>query len=129
MDKLGEETRNTATLAERSRLAGEIHDSLQQGLSGSILHLDTTMTHPSIIPEVHAQLSIVRNMLSYSREEVQQAVWNLESPLLQGSTLGDALTKLTRFINAGRAEIAVAVHGEPASLATATQHNLLRIAQ
>jgi len=34
MQKLNDETRNAATLAERDRLAGEIHDSLQQGLSG-----------------------------------------------------------------------------------------------
>ncbi len=134
MEKLNEETRNAATLAERSRLAGEIHDSVQQGLSGAILHLDTTMTHPSIIPEVHSQLNNMRNMLSYSREEVQQAVWNLESPLLQNSTLGDALRKLVGNLNSGGVssgpiEIKVIAHAEPASLAPAIQHNLLRIAQ
>lgn len=129
MEQLGEETRNAATLAERSRLAGEIHDSLQQGLSGAILHLDTTMTHPSLKPEVHAQLHVVRNMLSYSREEVQQAVWNLESPLLQDSTLAAALQKLVTYINPGQATIDVTVPESGATLETAIQHNLLRIAQ
>ena len=37
MRQLNDETRNAATLAERDRLAGEIHDSLQQGLSGLML--------------------------------------------------------------------------------------------
>ena len=129
MEKLGEESRNAATLAERSRLAGEIHDSVQQGLSGTILHLDTTMTDPSITAEVHAQLNVMRKMLSYSREEVQQAVWNLESPLLQNSTLSDALRKLAGYINPGSIEIKVVVHGEPQLLDPSIQHNLLRLAQ
>ncbi len=129
MEKLGEESRNAATLAERSRLAGEIHDSIQQGLSGTILHLDTTMTHPSINPEVHAQLNIMRNMLSYTREEVQQAVWDLESPLLQNSTLGDALRKLAASLRSGSIAITVTAQAEPAPLDSTSQHNLLRIAQ
>ncbi len=129
MEQLGEETRNAATLAERTRLAGEIHDSVQQGLSGAILHLDTTMTHPSLSPPLHAQLDVVRNMLSYSREEVQQAVWNLESPLLHNSTLAAALQKLVTFINSGPATIEVSVPEKGATLEPAIQHNLLRIAQ
>jgi signal transduction histidine kinase len=129
MEKLAGETRNAATLAERSRLAGEIHDSLQQGLSGTILHLDTTMTHPSLAPEVRAQLAVMRSMLSYSREEVQQAVWNLESPLLQNSTLGNALRKLASYINSGSIEVRIEAPPDAAPLAPAVQHNLLRIAQ
>jgi len=129
MEKLGEETRNAATLAERSRLAGEIHDSVQQGLSGAILHLDTTMTNPAVSRDVHAQMNIVRDMLSYSREEVQQAVWNLESPLLQDSTLGDALRKLAGYLRTGAIEIKVVAQGEPEALDQMIQHNLLRIAQ
>src|SRR5690606_25035979 len=46
MVKLSEETRNAAVLAERNRLAGEIHDSLQQGLSGLMLQLDATLKLP-----------------------------------------------------------------------------------
>ncbi len=129
MEKLGEETMNAATLAERSRLAGEIHDSLQQGLSGTILHLDTTLTHPSLIPEVQAQLHVMRSMLAYSYEEVQQAVWNLESPLLQNSTLGDALRKIADYIGSGAIAIKVIAGAEPAPLGLAIQHHLLRIAQ
>ena len=129
MDKLGEETRNAATFAERSRLAGEMHDSLQQGLSGSILHLETTLTHPALAPELHAHLSIMRKMLSYCREEVQQAIWNLESPLLLNSTLGDALRKIADYIGAGSIEIEVTAPTEPAALDPTIRHHLLRIAQ
>jgi len=43
MKRLNDETRVTATLEERDRLAVEIHDTVQQGLSGAILQLDTTL--------------------------------------------------------------------------------------
>lgn len=129
MERLNEETRNAATMVERSRLAGEIHDSLQQGLSGSILQLDTTITTASISPEVRSRLNIVRGMLSYTREEIQHSVLNLESPLLQNSNLGGALRKLAGFINSGSIRMNVNIPSQPISLASGVQHNLLRIAQ
>ncbi len=129
MEKLNEETRHAATLAERSRLAGEIHDSLQQGLSGTLLHLETTLNHAALTPELRGQLRVMRNMLSYSREEVQHAVWNLESPLLQNSTLDQALGKLAGYINAGPVVINLAMPTCPVSLPAEVQHHLLRIAQ
>lgn len=129
MEKLGEETKTATILAERSRLAGELHDSLQQGLSGSLLQLETTLDHTTIPSEVRARLNTVRKMLSYTREEVQQAVWNLESPLLQHSDLGDALRKLAGFINTGSIAMHVTVSPPSIALDPAVRQNLLRIAQ
>ncbi len=129
MEKLNEETRNAATLAERSRLAGEIHDSLQQGLSGSIMQLDTTMSTATIPSTLRSRLNIVRSMLSYTREEIQHSVLNLESPLLQNSNLGDALGKLAGFINSGSIRLNVRVPVQPVALEPPVQHHLLRIAQ
>lgn len=129
MARLGEETRNAATLAERDRLANEIHDSVQQGLTGAILQLDTTLKLPSIVDEVRSRLNVVRNMVSYARQEVQHAVWDMESPLLEGTGLAEALRNLTTFINANGVVIDVAVTGETVPLGRAINHNLLRIAQ
>ncbi|HEX2860074.1 MAG TPA: histidine kinase, partial [Lacunisphaera sp.] len=74
MQQLNEETRNAATLAERDRLAGEIHDSLQQGLSGVMLHLDATLKLADLPADVRSRLSVARNMVSFTRHEVQHAV-------------------------------------------------------
>jgi signal transduction histidine kinase len=129
MARLSEETRNAATLAERDRLANEIHDSVQQGLTGAILQLDTTLKSPAIVDDVRSRLNVVRNMVSYARQEVQHAVWDMESPLLEGTGLAEALRNLTTFINANGVDIDVAVTGESVPLARAINHNLLRIAQ
>ena len=129
MGKLNEETRASATLAERNRLAGEIHDSVQQGLSGAILQLDTTLTLPALTGQMRNRLNVIRNMVSYARQEVQHAVWDMESPLLEGNDLGEALRKLATFITSGAVTPRVEVTGDPVALPRAVTHHLLRIAQ
>ncbi|PTY05549.1 sensor histidine kinase [Opitutaceae bacterium EW11] len=129
MEKLNEETRNAATLAERDRLACEIHDSLQQGLSGLILQLDATLKLPSLTSDVRSRLSVARNMVSFTRHEVQHAVWDMETPLLEGTELQEALRKLTALISPGTVRIQVSASGAPCPLSSSTKHHLLRIAQ
>jgi signal transduction histidine kinase len=129
MERLEEETRNAATLAERDRLAGEIHDSLQQGLSGLILQLDATLKLAGVTQDVRSRLNVARNMVSFTRHEVQNAVWNLESPLLENADLGDALNKMAVLISSGGPQIELKITGTPRRLSSSVLHHLLRIAQ
>jgi signal transduction histidine kinase len=129
MHRLEEETRNTATLAERNRLAGEIHDSLQQGLSGLILQLEATLKLPSVSTDVRSRLNVARNMVSFTRQEVQNVVWDLESPLLENDDLGDALDKMAAQISSGGPGIELSINGTPRRLSSSATHHLLRIAQ
>lgn len=130
MKRLNEETRISATLAERDRLAGEIHDSVQQGLSGAILQLDTTLKLSAITAGLRDRLNVVRNMVSYARQEVQHAVWDMHSPLLESNDLGEALGKLATFTASSDLVPTVSISGSPTRLLPrATTHHLLRIAQ
>ncbi len=129
MAQLEAKTRNAATLEERQRLAGEIHDSVQQGLSGLILQLDGTLRQGNIDPAVRARLGVVRNMVAFTRQEVQHAVWNLESPLLSDDNLGKALGSLAGFIGTGSPVITVEADSEQDQLSQSVRHHLLRIAQ
>lgn len=129
MQRLNEETRNAATLAERDRLACEIHDSLQQGLSGLILQLDATLKLSGLSPDVRSRLTVARNMVSFTRHEVQHAVWDMESPLLEGTELEEALRKITALINPGTLRIDIEASGANTPLSPATKHHLLRIGQ
>lgn len=129
MQKLAEEMRNAATLAERGRIAGEIHDSLQQGLSGLILQLDATLKLPGLNGDVRSRLSVARNMVSFTRHEVQHAVWDMESSLLDGAGLDDALRKITALISPGTVHIEITVEGAEVPLSSEIKHHLLRIAQ
>jgi signal transduction histidine kinase len=129
MQKLNEETRISATLAERDRLAGEIHDSVQQGLSGAILQLDTTLKLSALADDLRSRLDVVRNMISYARQEVQHAVWDMNSPLLEGNDLGAALRKLNTLTASSTVVPTVEVTGIAVPLPRSITHHLLRVAQ
>jgi signal transduction histidine kinase len=130
MDKLQKETQISATLAERNRLAGEIHDSVEQGLSAIMMQMDaaTGLIHQP--DEIKRFLGMARDMASFSREEVHHAVWNMHSPLLENANLGTAFQRVIHDINAGGPAMAtVQISGEAYSLPSSVEHHLLRIGQ
>jgi signal transduction histidine kinase len=129
MARLNQEAGNAATLAERNRLAGEIHDSVQQGLSGLMLQLDATLKRQNLAPDVRSRLTVARNMVSFTRQEVQQAVWDLESPLLENADLAEGLKRLAALISSGILQVEINATGTSAQVPSSTKHHLLRIAQ
>lgn len=130
MDKLQKETRISATLAERDRLAGEIHDSLEQGLSAIMMQMEAAAKLIHRPEDVGRYLTMARNMASFSRTEVQHAVWDLQSPMLENADLGTALHQVARDISAGDTpHVTVKIAGEARSLPSFVEHHLLRIGQ
>lgn len=130
MGRLQRETQTSATLAERERLAGEIHDSVEQGLSAIIMQMDTAAKLVHRPDEVSRYLTLARNMAGFSRSEVQHAVWGLQSPLLENADLPTALRRIAQDISAGGTlRVTVEVTGEVRSLPRGIEHHLLRAAQ
>lgn len=131
MARLQKETETSATLVERDRLAGEIHDSLEQGLNGIMMQLDGVDSKLSEDSNgARHYLEMARNMVRFSRAEVRHSLWNLESELLSKGDLGAALTEIARQMSSSnRVRVAIEVLGKPAQLPPATEHHLLRICQ
>lgn len=129
MDKLQKEARMSATLAERDRLAGEIHDSLEQGLNGIIYHLECTSNLGTCSDEVRRALELACSMASFSRTEVQYAVWELQSPMLEDSDLRTAIEKISGQIAPESLTAKVLVTGDQRRLSSEIEHHLLRVVQ
>jgi signal transduction histidine kinase len=130
MGKLQRETQISATLAERDRLAAEIHDSIEQGLSAIMMQMDAATHSVSQPEEVKRYLVMARNMANFSRTEVQHAVWDMQSPLLENADLPTALRRVAGDISAGDSpRVVVEVSGIAQPLTSAEEHHLLRIAQ
>ena len=131
MSKLERETEISATLAERNRLAGEIHDGLEQGLSAIMMQLDGLESNLGADPAGSARhLELARNMVRFSRTEVRHSLWDWKSPALASKDLGGALTDIAKQMSAGNeTQVAVHVSGNALPLPTAIEHHLLRIAQ
>jgi signal transduction histidine kinase len=131
MARLQKETETSATLVERDRLAGEIHDSLEQGLNGIMMQLDGVDSKLSEDSDgARHYLEMARNMVRFSRAEVRHSLWNLESELLTKENLGAALTEIARQMSSNdRVQVSIEVSGDAAPLPPATEHHLLRICQ
>ncbi len=131
MGRLQKETEVSATLAERDRLAAEIHDTLEQGLSGIMMQLDGVDSRLKSDPEgARSFLEMARRMVGFSRGEVRHSLWNLESSLLANGNLGTALAEIAKQMGAGnQVKVTVELSGPAHPLPPAVEHHLLRCAQ
>ena len=130
MVKLQRETRISATLAERDRLAAEVHDSLEQGLSAIVMQMEAAAKLVDKPDEVRRFLTMAKNMAGFSRAEVQRAVWDMQSPLLENTDLTTALRRVAQEISAGDTpRVIVEISGTVFPLASTVEHHLLRMAQ
>lgn len=131
MARLEEETKTSATLAERNRLAAEIHDGLEQGLNGIMMQLDGVETKLSSTPDAAKHhLDLARKMVRFSRTEVRHSLWDWKAPALADHDLKTALSDIvSQMAESNIARVAVEVAGTSYLLPPATEHHLLRICQ
>ena len=118
-----------AILAERSRLARELHDTLEQGLAGIKLQLEAVAGSLDGSPSVaRRSLDVAKEMLLYSLNEARRSVMDLRSQALETRDLAGALRDLARQMTQGTAlRATVLVVGAVQRLAGSQEHHLLRI--
>ncbi|MEV5630251.1 sensor histidine kinase [Micromonospora tulbaghiae] len=117
-------------LAERERLAREIHDTLAQGLSSIQLLLRAAeRALPGRTDAAAGHVDAARQVAVDNLAEARRFVAALTPPTLEGTTLAGALERLCTTTSA-RHRLTVRFHlvGEP-SLSTAQEVALLRVAQ
>ncbi|WP_418959894.1 sensor histidine kinase [Streptomyces tritici] len=123
--------RHAGTLAERERLAREIHDTLAQGLSSIQLLLRAAeRTLPEGAPAA-AHIERARRAAQDNLAEARRFVRELSPPDLQHGSLAGALERLCEPGRAGPGgpRVRFSVSGTPAELPTPYEVALLRIAQ
>lgn len=120
-----------AVLEERTRIAREFHDTLEQELAAITIQLDTVSAQFDDAPDVARRLlELARTMSRRSLFEARRSVWDLRSHLLENSNLVTALSEVTKLMAASaNLQIEVQTSGPPRKLAAPVENNLLRIAQ
>ncbi|HEU4936068.1 MAG TPA: histidine kinase [Vicinamibacterales bacterium] len=118
-----------AVLNERSRVARELHDTVEQGLAGIALQLEAVDGSFKTAPEAAREsLKVARQMLRYSLEETRRSVMDLRSQALERSDLAGALETLAHQMTLNTpAQASVHVSGPVQRLDAAREHHLLRI--
>ncbi|HKV42144.1 MAG TPA: two-component regulator propeller domain-containing protein, partial [Blastocatellia bacterium] len=123
--------RFSAVLAERGRLARELHDTLAQGLVAIGLQLSAASEKLKDSPElVEQHLELAQKMIRGSLTEARRSVWDLRPQALQGGDLAAALSDSARQMMAGSLiRLDFRVNGAPRTLPAHVESNLLRISQ
>jgi signal transduction histidine kinase len=94
--ELAEVSRQAGVLAERQRLAGEIHDTLAQGFSSILMLIQAADAQLGRAPDAaHAQLALAAQTARENLTEARALVTGLAPDQLQAGTLTDALRRLT----------------------------------
>ncbi len=120
-----------AVLAERNRIAREIHDNLAQELLGISVQLEVVArTMPPAAELAKSHLDRVRMLVRHGVAEARRYVWDLRSQALDHKDLPTALTETARRLTTGTATQAqVEVSGIFRPLKPSVENNLLRIGQ
>jgi signal transduction histidine kinase len=120
-----------AVLAERTRLAQELHDTVEQTMTGIALQLDLVTDQFEKTPDSASHhLKIARSLMRRSQVDLRRSVWGLRSRAEEKFNLANALLTSGREITGDTGiNIEVATDGEVNPLSEIVEENLLRIGQ
>ena len=120
-----------AVLAERNRIAREIHDNLAQDILGISVQLElVARLMPAAAETAKGHLDRARMLVRNSMTEARRYVWDLRSQELQKKDLPAALRDTTKRLTAeSKIETVVEVAGPLRPLPIEVETNLLRIGQ
>ena len=129
---LAEQGRQAAVLAERNRMARDIHDTLAQGFTGVIVQLEAVADaissgdHKEAENYLHRASGLARQSLN----EARRSVHALRPEALQRANFWDALKGIIKNTTAGNAICTkTRLHGKLPNLPDEWQQNLMHIGQ
>lgn len=120
-----------AVLAERTRIARELHDNLAQEMSGISVQLEVVArTMPPDASAARNHLDRARLQVRHGLAEARRYVWELRSPVLEDNDLPTALKETARRLTHDtEIQTQVEVNGSFRPLTRVVEDNLLRIGQ
>jgi signal transduction histidine kinase len=131
MARLGERAREAAILAERNRIAREIHDTLAQGFTGVVVNLEAatrTLKKQNVAPALE-HIEHARGLAQSCLDEARQSVRALRPDPLQHATLVQAVQAQVARVQPSGAQAQLSIRGNPVPLPREVEAELLRIAQ
>jgi ligand-binding sensor domain-containing protein/signal transduction histidine kinase len=119
-----------AVLAERTRIAREIHDTLAQGFVGVSTQLELTAHHlaRSNVLEATQQVDRTRALVREGLADARRSIWDLRADGTQ-ATLPLRLTNLVQQSSTEHLKTNIDIGGTYRALAPSLENEVLRIAQ
>jgi PAS domain S-box-containing protein len=132
MMRLSRQSRQAAVIAERNRLARDIHDTLAQGLTGVIVQLEAAEDAQTqgLAVDAAAHVERASELARDSLREARRSVHALRPRALEEANLCAALEALFQKMSAGTSlHASFHAEGQPRKLAAEVEENLLHVGQ
>jgi signal transduction histidine kinase len=125
------EAQFSAVLAERNRVAREIHDTLAQGFAAIFVQLEVVQETLNADTETaRKHLNRACDLARQSLEQARRTIWNIRPKALETHDLAAALREIGQLLTADTpTEFVLKVEGTPRRLSALIENNLLRIGQ
>jgi ligand-binding sensor domain-containing protein/signal transduction histidine kinase len=125
------ELRFDAVLAERTRIAREIHDTLAQDIVGISVQLElVSRLLGASVDAARTQLDAARNLVKSSLTEARSSIWNLRSATAGADDLPARINRAVAQAAAnGPAKLRFQVRGTYRTAPPAVEDQLLRVSQ
>src|SRR6202045_706223 len=130
--RLSRESQQAAVIAERNRMARDIHDTLAQGLTGVIVQLEAAedAQAQNLAKDAAAHIERASDLARDSLQEARRSVHALRPLVLAGKNLCAAIEELIRKMVTGtNLHAEFTIQGEPQLMPQEWEENLLRVAQ
>lgn len=132
LTRISADLRDSAVLAERNRMARDIHDTLAQGLTGVIVQLEAAKDAKAhgLQDELDAHLVRAGSLARDSLNEARRSVRALRPLALERHNLCEALSVMLTTMTAGTGVSSrFELHGEPRTLPADWEEGLLHVGQ
>jgi signal transduction histidine kinase len=118
-------------LRERRRLANDLHDTLEQALTGLALQLEIANRSRTSDPDLSARhLNLAQQFLERSRSEAHRTVWDLRAHGQDGRDFLDILgERVSSMVDGSGIRITLKRDGDAAPMPDLIAGNLLLLAQ
>jgi PAS domain S-box-containing protein len=132
LTRLSVQSRRSAVMAERNRMARDVHDTLAQGFTGVIVQLEAAAdaTSKGLAREAGDHVDRAGELARESLREARRSVQALRPQSLEENDLCEALDSLIKKTTTGTSlQAEFVLNGQPRPLPPEWEENLLRIGQ
>ena len=125
------QSKHVAVQEERHRIARELHDTVEQELTGLSIQLGNISVEIDKSPEqAHAATQLAQQILRHCRNETRSSIRDLRSIELEQRGLAGALQELlSKAVSESGIDFQMTVSGEVVPLTAEAENHLLRISQ
>ncbi len=125
------QSKHVAVQEERHRIARELHDTVEQELTGLSMQLGNISVEIDKSPEqAHAATQLAKQILRHCRNETRSSIRDLRSIELEQRGLAGALQELlSKAVSGSGIDFKMTVSGEVLPLAAEAENHLVRISQ